>query len=471
MDGRPKLPIPWAPGRGILRAAAAEAPAAEVRAYLQARNREPLSKATLDATASDIGPFMAHGKLVRVRYEREKNLHDLDELRVRFGLGPRATITPLGLVYTLRPPFTGAAPYENGQAGRLRLFLYLSESAETIDYCIEGHLLEEPDGPVFECRVWHGGFSNDGVVRTQGPFLRRQVHPFTWEEHDLLQAFDAEEAREDERHRKAIEDLYLRRATFYDGLPVYEAHSFNMNVHAPSHAQSLYAAPGALLTNNRDEVSAVVGAGGVFTNYAPGSTEHAELLFPDGRRRIVDIKAERWSGMPIWPAIGRAIVLERRLWPATIRGEGHFPHAGRHDNPWSFEIQLTSYEFAVRLAAALGWAKPDHFATGLSGERIDDPDLHEGQWVRVPYRRSTRWAQVCRIEDPWDMSDASLFLRDQEGRLYYLPATAIRDLNPDLEPPFLAGPVQEGIPESPALRLHLPGPPAPDPALPGGESA
>ena len=131
-------------------------------------------------------------------------------------------------------------------------------------------------------------------------------------------------------------------------------------------------------------------------------------------------------------------------------------------------MRLSRYEYAVRLAAALQWAAPQTLALDLNGEPVPEYTAFQaGQWVRVPYRRSTRWALLCHVEDHSDAPAA--LLRDQTGRLYHLPLAVIQAANAAPWPPWLAGPIAPGMPESPRLLWHADPPPdglAPSDAIP-----
>lgn len=463
------LPMTWTPQPTEIRSAGKEAGRAVVRDFLdhQWERVHDLKEPLLD-----IEPFVVEGRMVRVEYNRRESAGALEELRVRLSQPAGAKVRPLGLVSWLESSHYYG---DKGRASRTKSYLYFHTSGETIDYCVPGHVVPSEDGPVFRCG---SGIYERHQVIFEGPLFRRQVQAWSWSDWDLLVALDAEEASENARHEAAIADIHARRQTHFDGLPEYEAARYNSEVNAPTDRLRGKAVPvpGAIWTNNRDEVAVIVD---VQTSYSgrPMSGAHGvEMLFPDGRRQWVDTDAERWAGMPIWSTIGRAIVLERSLergvrgargWEPTIDGTGHFPGSGRrHKSPWAFRVSMSNREYAIRLAAALGWKAPALTAIDLDGHEVVEPDIQAGQWLRVPYGRSVRWAQVCYVETwgyPIDEGKTCLYLRDTEGKLYYLTETEVWKLNPVLEPPLLAGPIHHGIPQSPRLVLHLPEAPQEEP--------
>lgn len=462
------LPIPWTPQPDEVRSAGQEAERAMVRDFLDHQRervhdlREPLL---------EIKPFMVDGRLVGVEYDRRESAAALEELRVRLSLPAGDVVKPLGMVLWLE---SGYYYGDKGRATRIKSYLYFHSSGETIDYCVPGEVVPSESGPVFQCG--NGMYARRSVV-LQGPLFLRQVQPWSWDDWDLLVALDEEEARENHRHEAAIADIHARRETYFDGLPQYEAERYNSEANVASHLRNRDSVPvpGAIWTNNRDQVAVIVDLHTVWRREGGTGNDHfqaVEMLFPDGRRQWVDIEAERWTGMPIWTTIGRAVVLERRLqgdhtWEATIEGEGHFPGSGRmFKSPWSFRVDMSDREFAVRLAAALGWASPAAQAIDLDGNEVGEPNIVAGQWLRVPYGRSMRWAQVCHVSTyghPVDPAQTRLYLRDTEGKLYVLVETDVRKLNPVLKPPFMAGPVRHGIPKSPRLVLNLPEAPTEEP--------
>jgi len=444
--------VPWEATTEKVVSIGVEAPEADVRAFMDARWERARDAGD---TAVDIGAFDLDGRIVQVVYDRKESLDCLESLRVRFGLAPRAVVRPVGVAMYLYPTYGDNPSVENrGSAGRERLYLYFHASSETIDYCVPGVIERGPNGYVFRCRPPSG---HGGKALLEGPFLKRHVSSFNWDRWSTLRAIDADVAAEEERHARAMYALAARRATTLDGLPDYRAAHYNIATNAGDPHGQVQPKAGTLWTNNRDEIVAIVGRDWRFKH---GS----ELLYPDGRRRWADLRVERWAPLPVWPQLGRAVVLERELYGRdrdewnhpVIKGEGHFPGAGRHRNPWEFSVRLSSYEFAFRLAAALGWQPPVRYATGPDGEPVKEPDLHAGQWVRVFYRRKPRWALVvhCQTRTFREETD-HVYLRDEENHLYYLTDDEVRALNPDLQAVFLAGPVTQGIPDRAVLTLHI----------------
>lgn len=460
------LPMTWTPQPTEIRSAGKEAGRSVVRDFLdhQWERVHDLKEPLLN-----IEPFVVEGRMVRVEYNRRESAGALEELRVRLSQPAGAKVKPLGLVSWLESSHYYG---DKGRASRTKSYLYFHTSGETIDYCVPGHVVPSEDGPVFRCG---SGIYERHQVIFEGPLFRRQVQAWSWSDWDLLVALDAEEASENARHEAAIADIHARRQTHFDGLPEYEAARYNSEVNAPTDRLRGKAVPvpGAIWTNNRDEVAVIVATRADYSRSCGSPVHLAEMLYPDGRRQWVDLDVERWAGMPIWPSIGRAIVLQRELYGrpghrAAIEGTGHFLGAGRHENPWSFAVRLSDCEFALRLAAALGWTKPASFAQDLDGNLVTEPDIQPGQWVRVPYRRATSWAQVCHVMTygyPVDDGKTRLYLRDKEGRLYYLLESEVREINPGLAPPpLLAGPIHRGVPQDARLFLHLPEAPCDEPA-------
>lgn len=434
-------------GGGVELSIGPERPINELAAYHQTRGREPTHTVS-------IAPFMWDGRLVRVASSPTSDRWALEELAVRFGLAAEDTITPLGMVYHLSP--YGA---QYGLAQGVRVMLYFERSRETIDFCLSGTLEPADEG------WWFKPERGAGHLHFSGPYFRRQLVPFRWETLDALGRLALQEKLEDERHQEAVGQIRAERQLLYETtFRPYEAGEYNRQVEDPWNRGLPKLVAGTLWVNGRDEVAVLVAVWG-----HPDSTlAWAELLYPDGRRRRAYIYLERWTPLPVWPQLHRVQVLKPTLlsreegqYKAVVQGVGHFPSGGRHRDPWTMPVELSHYEFAVRLAAALGWVAPTQPAVGLDGELVQDPDFQPGQWIQVTYRRARRWAQICRIDrhlpygqlyhpDP-SQDRRDFWVRDTTGRLSVVSGVTVRTLNTAGVPRFLAGPVTEGIPASPAL--------------------
>ena len=434
-------------GGGIELSIGSERPITELAAYHQTRGKEPTHTVT-------IAPFMWDGRLVWVASNATADRWALEDLAVRFGLAAEDTITPLGLVYHLTP--YGA---QSGLAQGVRVMLYFQRSRETIDFCLAGTLEPADEGWLFKPE------RGAGHLHFTGPYFRRQLVPLRWETLDALGQLALKEKLEDERHQETVATIHAARQQLYETtFRPYEAGEYNRQVEDPWNRGLPKLVAGTLWVNGRDEVAALVAVWG----HSDSTQAWAELLYPDGRRRRAYLYLERWTPLPVWPQLHRVPVLNPTLlsreagqYEAAIHGVGHFPGGGRHRDPWTMPVTLSHYEFAVRLAAALGWVAPTQPAVGLDGEVVQDPDFQPGQWITVTYRRERRWAQICRIDqhlpygqlyDPDPTQDRRDFwVRDTTGRLSVVLGSTVRALNVRGIPTLLAGPVTAGIPASPAL--------------------
>lgn len=364
---------------------------------------------------------------------------------LRFHLDDSAVLQPLGLAY-LCDEFQDdrAAP------GTLRLLTWFHESRETIDFPVVGNLFYAADhGYHFQLA------ENNGFLHA--PIFKRVLVPFDWSLWHRATVFDHQEAAEQERHQAEVVRIRRDRAEFLSAnFTPFRDRSWDYS------RGTRDTTPGTLWANLHDQLAVLLGSGG----------DGAQMLFADGHRELVNLNLGRWAQMPADREWGRKVVLDRRLWMAgpngtptcaEIHGTGPFAGAGRRGrrgwDKWSYEVHMTTYEYAVRVAAAMGWAEP-------SPERISEADSKEnpeslfvaGEVIRVPYRKGFRKALICEVVPRygWIASEHGgaprpnwLLVRDEGGRQYVILDMDVLAFNPRERPPFLGGPIVHGHPESP----------------------
>jgi len=477
-----RLPMLVTPGEGgVLRSIGQEVPQEEYREFLRVQYGPPHGQGwKVPRRTLRILPIVVDGREVPVVFSSDDMLTVLEKLAQRFGLPDGAEVRPLGLAFVLQP---GRGEYHH----ELGTLLYFQESHETIDFCLRGNLRDE-GGRLCFVLGQRDGATSLAASPMEGPFFKRQVTPFAWEAWETYDAFYRAEVEARRIYETTVQDIRTRRSHFFvENFGEYDAMRYHSFVHSPPDATGFTAAAGTLWASNKDEVAVIVETRG--TAFGNGVVE---MLFPDGRRRQVDLAVERWSPMPAWDTIGRVVVLNRGLEPidqgalqrfddkAFLRGEGHFPGGGRHPNPWIYPVRISRYEYACRLAAALGWAAPAAQALDLDGQMMAEPGLQTGEWVLVPARGGLRPALVCNVTDLHQTSsyggdhwpEPHAFLRDEAGHLYNLTVSEVLAVNPrPPHPVFLAGPVLQGIPESPVLTWQPSRPATPQKSISEGDKA